>query len=282
MLPYKKITWILQRLPFGKVFLFRCYRRFLKALGTQSCTTYFGAQMDCDPRDLIQSMILMFGVWEPEVSNVITSKLTGGGIFVDVGANIGYDSLLAAKLADKIVSIEANPVTFDRLAKNMEQNAVNNVRMVNKAVSDKVGSLAIYDPQQGNNHGAATTIEARGGAKIATVESAPLDEILTPDELTRISLIKIDVEGGEIPIVQSILDRIHLYPEKFSIIVEAAPNEDTAWNEIFDHMMSLSFKAFFIPNEYTVDWYLNWRNPSGPSALNKMPNEQSDILFERV
>jgi FkbM family methyltransferase len=277
------IIWIVQRLPFGKVFVFRCYRFFLKAIGIQSCTTYFGARMNCDPSDFIQFTILAFGVWEPEVSSVITSRLAEGGAFVDIGANVGYDSLLTAKFADKVISIEANPSTFALLSKNITQNAANNIRAVNKAVSDEAGSLAIYDPAPGRDQGSVTTVETRGGAKIATVESAPLDEILTPEELRQVSLIKIDVEGGEIPIVWRILDRISLYPDKFCIIVEASPHEEPlAWNELFERMTSLSFNAFFIPNEYTDQWYLNWRHVIGPSPHNKMPNVQADILFARV
>jgi FkbM family methyltransferase len=239
--------------------------------------------MNCDPSDFVQLMILVFGVWEPEISRVITSRLAQGGVFVDVGANVGYDSLLAAKLADKVVSIEANPLTFALLSENITQNAANNIRVVNKAVSDKAGLLALYDPLPGRDQGSVTTVEARGGGKIATVESAPLDEILTWEELRQVSLIKIDVEGGEIPIVRRILDRISLYPDRFCIIVEASPHEESvAWNALFERMSALSFNAFFIPNEYTDEWYLNWRRVIGPSPLNKLPNVQADILFARV
>jgi FkbM family methyltransferase len=279
----KTIIWMVQRLPFGSLFVFRCYRFILKAIGTQSCTTYFGARMSCDPSDFIQSTILTFGVWEPEVSSVITNRLAEGGVFVDIGANVGYHTLLAAKLADKIVSIEANPIAFDLLSKNVAQNAINNIRMVNKAVSDKAGLLTLYDPFPGSDQGSVTTIEARGGAKLATIECAPLDEILTPDELKQITLIKIDVEGGEIPILRRLLDRISLYPDRFCIVVEASPHEEaTAWNALFERMTSLSFTAFSISNEYTAEWYLNWRRATEPSPLDKMPNVQTDILFARV
>src|ERR1700726_3197509 len=72
-------------------------------------TTYFGARIACDEVDFIQCMISRFGVWEPDVSHVIERNLGRGEVFIDIGANIGYDSLLAASLvgdAGAVVAVE--------------------------------------------------------------------------------------------------------------------------------------------------------------------------------
>ena len=51
----------------------------------------------CNLHDMIQSYIFNFGVWEPESTAIITRNFASGDVFVDVGANIGYDWLLAER-----------------------------------------------------------------------------------------------------------------------------------------------------------------------------------------
>ncbi|NQW50844.1 MAG: FkbM family methyltransferase [Rhodospirillales bacterium] len=130
-------------------------------------------------------MILHFGVWEPDVSRAIEQNLAPGDVFVDIGANIGYDTLLAS------------PRTFALLQRNLEANASSSsVRPANAAVSDRPGTLDLYEVNPGNI-GAATTLASRGGTLMASVEALPLEQILTPDELSRLRLIKMDVEGAD-------------------------------------------------------------------------------------
>eukprot|EP01034_Spumella_vulgaris_P013429 gene13429-17142_t len=197
----------LRRLPLPAARLgFRAYNKALRTLGPEHlATTYFGARLYCNPQDLIQRMILYFGVWEPDVSRVIEQNLSAGDVFVDVGANIGYDSLLASSRVGamgKVVSIEASPRTFALLQRNLAANpSSSNVRAINAAVSDRPGTLDLYEINEGNI-GAATTLASRGGTLMASVEALPLAEILKPDELARLRLIKMDVEGAEPPILR--------------------------------------------------------------------------------
>ena len=117
--------------------------------GRYVVATEFGAKMICSPRDLIQTTILHFRVWEPDVSSVIARVLRPGDIFVDVGANVGFDTLLAAHLVGGrggVISIEAAPGTFAALQENIALNpALTTIRAVNKAVSDRVGELTLFN-----------------------------------------------------------------------------------------------------------------------------------------
>ena len=111
---HKIIVGTIRRLPLPAArFAFRAYNKALRILRPEHlATTYFGARIYCDPRDLIQRMILHFGVWEPDVSRVIEQSLAPGDVFVDIGANIGYDTLLASSCVGptgRVVSIEASP-----------------------------------------------------------------------------------------------------------------------------------------------------------------------------
>ena len=262
------------------------YNRALKTWAPeQFASTYFGARMRCDPTDLIQRMILHFGVWEPDVSRVIERNLDAGDVFVDVGANIGYDSLLAATRVGstgRVVAIEASPRTFDLLQQNLARNAfATNVRAVNVAVSERPGTLDLYE-FGAQNIGAATTLASRGGSLFASAEALPLQDILMPEELRRLRLIKMDVEGAEPPILRNILSRLADYPLTMDILVEANPEDDMdTWRDVFSQLQASGFSAWAIENEYELDWYLRWQRPTPLRRLDAAPDHQQDLLLTR-
>lgn len=278
---------LIRRLPLPAAqFAFRAYNKALRTLKPEPlATTYFGARIHCNPLDLIQRMILHFGVWEPDVSRVIEQNLAPGDVFVDIGANIGYDTLLASSRVGptgKVVSIEAAPRTFALLQRNLAANpGSSNVRAVNAAVSDRPGTLELYEVNAANI-GAATTLASRGGTLVASVEALPLDRILTPEELSRLRLIKMDVEGAEPPILRHLLEHLSTYPATMDIVVEATPDDDPeAWRDVFARMRAAGFTAWAIDNDYELEWYLRWRGPSALQRVDIMPARQQDLLFTR-
>jgi FkbM family methyltransferase len=281
------IMSVVKRLPLPVARLaFRVYDKALRTLGsTHVATTYFGARLACAPADYIQRMILYFGVWEPNVSKVIEQNLAPGDVFVDVGAHIGYDTLLASLRVGpkgKVVAIEASPRTFDLLQDNLALNAfATNVRAVNAIVADRPGKLELYEADS-TNIGAATTVASRGGALLGPVDALPLENILNVEERRRLRLIKIDVEGAEPPIVQHLLDRLSDYPASMDIVVEASPDDDPArWGALFDRLRAAGFNAWGIENDYELEWYLRWRYPAPLQRVESMPKRQQDFLFTR-
>jgi FkbM family methyltransferase len=101
---------------------------------------------------------------------------------------------------------------------------------VNVAVSDRVGSVDLFDVSE-RNRGAATTLAGRGGKLIASVDALPLAQILTRTEMGSVRLIKIDVEGAEPMILNDILDHIEHFPTSMDIIAESSLDEFEAQTE---------------------------------------------------
>src|SRR5207249_2412898 len=100
-----------------------------------------------------------FGMWEPHISRWIDERLSPGDTFIDVGANIGYYSLLAARRVGptgSVVAIEPSPKTFRALEANLAQNRLKNVRTVNAAVSDRQATVPLYHGP--DTHGGLTTM----------------------------------------------------------------------------------------------------------------------------
>jgi FkbM family methyltransferase len=105
-------------------------------------------------------------------------------IVLDAGANIGCFSILASKIASKIIAVEPNPDTFRHLLVNLRMNCVSNVVPVNVALLDKEGTALL------EKHGLKSRI-SNSGARVRTT---------TIDKLTHgnVSIIKMDIEGSEI------------------------------------------------------------------------------------
>jgi len=266
-------------------FLFSCYHRLVKSFVSGSIVeTDFGSKIYCEPADLIQSMIFHFGTWEPDISWVVRQLLARGDTMADIGANIGYDSLLASRVVGEsgsVVSIEAVPFIFEKLKSNLDLNRTKNVRAVNAAVSDRLGSLTLYIGNP-NNIGASSTMPAADRKVQVNVKALPLDQLLTESERKNLRLIKMDIEGGEITVLNRFLKTIKLYGERTCLIVEASPQFDrSSWREVFKDFGAAGFAAYAIENSYSPVWYLNWQKPAPLRFLQTLPDEQIDILFIR-
>ena len=280
---HKTIISYIESAPAHNLTLLRAYNVALRFLGgPYRARTYFGSTMLCDPRDAVQNTVLHFGTWEPNISAVVEKLLSPGDICVDIGANVGYDTLLASHLVGphgSVIAIEASPSIFDLLSRNIGENDARNIRLVQTAVSDRPGMLNLYAGPP-NNRGLTTTLASATYEIEATVEALPLDQILTVEERSRLRLIKIDIEGGEVPVMRRFLDTLELYPDFVTLIVEAAPSDE--WPDIFQRMRSAGFSAYFIENSYCRQWYIKQRHKLTPlQPLDSVPKCQSDILFTR-
>lgn len=246
----------------------------------RDATSYYGATFHCDPVDSIQRSIIYYGVWEPAISRIIENTLDPGDLFVDIGANIGYDAMLAATRAD-VVAIEAAPHIYRKMLHNLGRNPelAGRIRPVNVAVSDHAGELDLYDfgPR---NIGATTTLRSRNGKKCATVAAAPLLDILSAAELARIRLIKMDVEGAETTILNDILDHIDAFSANMNIVFEANPEDDQAAFGVLFKRIQQNFAAYEIANGYSNAWYLKWKDRP-LKELHAAPARRTDIQLIR-
>ena len=160
--------------------------------------TFFGGTLDVDARDIVGRFIYYFGIWEPNLTAWIQSRLKPGDCFVDVGANVGYFSLLASTLvgpSGKVISIEAIPRTFEVLTGNLDANGARNVRPIHRAVWDKEETLTFFISPDVIN-GSSTAMPAQAARfrldRRCDVCAAPLFSLLSADEMAAARLIKIE------------------------------------------------------------------------------------------
>ena len=265
-----------------------CDRLVRVVFGSKLSTrTRAGARMVVDIRDFIGKCIYHFGVWEPGITAFLRRRLKPGDLFCDVGAHIGYHTLLAANAVGPdgvVVAIEPSPATARALRMNIAINDVRTVRVVEAAVAATPGTLSLYFGPPSNT-GKTTTVEARGFTDRATVRAMPLEQILRPDEIRRVRLIKLDVEGAEGPILRHLLETLHLYPSGMEVLAELADEQTSSdaldANVIIGLFAEAGFHAYGIPNGYHLDEYLDPETPGCPSPIELPLRGQQDVLFSR-
>lgn len=282
VLPTKMIQ-VIRQLPFGSALVFRIYNRLLMHFAPkQLATTFFGMKMRVDVRDFLQSTIYHFGTWEANESRLLVQLIRPGDTVLDIGANVGFHSLLFARSVGpdgRVIAIEAHPRLVARVEEQLRLNDVRNVRIVNVAVSDEVGEILLYEGPTSNS-GATSIVASRGTTKSITVPAAPIMSLLTPEEIASISLIKIDIEGAEAPVLRDLLDHIDEFPQRLAFAVEADGADDSGWPTIFERFLASGFSAARVQRSY--DWRDFERQQFlRPEAIQVLPAGVSDILFVR-
>lgn len=139
--------------------------------------------------------------WEPGESAFFASRLHEGDTVLDIGANIGWFTLLAAKHVGStgiIHAFEPRPTTYNMLAKTIALNGLRScVHLWEYALSDEAGELSINWGTNTDNPGGAFV--TRDGLRQPGIESARVRAVRLDDLLPDIApdIIKIDVEGAE-------------------------------------------------------------------------------------
>jgi len=121
-------------------------------------------------------------------------------VVVDIGANIGAFSILAAKTAinGRVFAYEANKENYDLLLKNKALNNLNNLSVFNLAIAGKKGHINLFISKL--NDGAHSIYETESNDCIK-VKSITLKDIFSMNKLRKVNYLKIDAEGAEYDIL---------------------------------------------------------------------------------
>lgn len=134
---------------------------------------------------------------EPITANMV-DRLGASDVFVDIGANVGLYTLLAAKRCELVVAIEPGRKQFRSLLRNIKLNGLKNVACVNHACWDREASLPFYHNIL--SHGWDSLV--RKYPKSYEVSAKAVDDILAPLEVSSVTLIKVDAEGAELKVLR--------------------------------------------------------------------------------
>ncbi len=242
--------------------------------------SHFGSDFAGDTIDGIQRYIYFFGCWEPQVEAVISRILKPGDCFVDVGANIGYFTLMAATLVGptgQVFAFEACRKTFGALSANLRRNHVGaSVHAAHAAVADRETTLNLYAGPE-DNCGESSLVPHDGGT-VESVQAKPLAQLLPENTLDSARLIKVDVEGAEHLVIAGL--ESHLDKMNGDLLVELNPKTE-AIPQILDRLLKSGRCAFEIMPTDSLQNYFHAPLRAQLRSLHDVPSRRCDVLFTR-
>lgn len=249
--------------------------------------TIFGARMEVNTKDLIDRCIYFFGRWESNLTCFVESRLKGlsGRCFVDVGANVGYFSLLASSAfrSGKVVAIEAYLPIYKKLLGNIEMNQIRNVRPVNVAAVNVARPVEMFYGGE-SNEGRTSIVSTNRERQAIKVDGLPLSDILDDAEISSVRLIKIDVEGAEYLVFKGMVPLLEMLPDDCEIIMEISSDvlEKNELDEIFETFSKHGYEPYRITNSYSLEAYIYSTPQRTLPRLRGLPGGQTDVVFSKV
>ena len=252
-------------------------------------TTPHGLRIEGNTRDWIQRNLYYFGLWEPNLSSWLESRLAPGDVFVDVGANVGYFTLLAARLvgaSGAVVAVEAMPAIYEHLLRHVRANGLTNCRCVNEAAvgPDAPSEVTLFWGGEGNI-GSSGMIERDAEARAVRVPARPLQAILTDDECRRARVIKVDVEGVEAEAIRGLRLDSGRFDPRLELIVEVADDAERAAERewLLRHLRGLGYFAYVLPEAHNFRLYAYpGRHSVRPQRLREPLTRMHNVIFSKV
>lgn len=196
---------------------------FKKILIYYRFASFQGNKMYVNPRDkFIAQSVLKYGVWEPDETRLFKRVIKKGMIVVDLGANVGWYTLIAAKLVGKngkVYSFEPDPDNCALLRKNVQINGYENVIVEQKAVLDHGGIIKLF--LNADNLGDHRIYDCHDREKWTFTEGIVLDDYFG-DNHKKIDVIKMDVQGAEMAVLVG-MDKIIRANDKLKMFIEFSP-----------------------------------------------------------
>ena len=201
----------------------RIYRALFDRLhppGTDLVVHYLGAEFVVPTGDVTVVPSLIAGDYERAEFEALDRRLHPGMTVVDVGANIGLHSVFFATRiipGGRVLALEPEPANFGYLEANVQRNGLTNVEMFMMGAGARGGALRLHlVPGTVGGHTAA---EIDSGSSI-DVEVVRLDDLLR-DRVTRVDLMKVDVEGYEGQVLDGF--RETLARDRPTLLIEFSP-----------------------------------------------------------
>ena len=197
--------------------------------------------------------LLNFGTYEEKEVELIQRISTGVGLHIDIGANIGWFSLILGKSYPnaRIISFEPIKESFNYLISNLTVNNIKNVETYCKAVMEKSGTVKFFFSPESSVLSSAENILSYEKASEVLVESVTIDEFLSERDQVNVEMLKCDVEGAEYNVI---LGGINMIKKSTPVIIlelfhEWSKKFNYHPNEVLNFLLNLGYEAFLPLNE---------------------------------
>ncbi|WP_157727471.1 FkbM family methyltransferase [Stappia sp. ES.058] len=178
-----------------------------------------------DPSDHVQTYLHFQGHFERRETEIVRTTLQDGDVFVDIGANVGWFTMVAAETVGtrgRVISFEPFPGSFERLRRNIDVNGFDTVTAIPCALSDRDGKVPFFANTA--NSGRNSMFQDPDQVRVSEIEMRRGQDVLAQLDVEHINFCKIDVEGAELQVLRG-LDR-HLKDGRIDhILIEMNPEK---------------------------------------------------------
>ena len=198
----------------------------------------------------VSASIAASGVWEPQETQFLLDTLRPGDVFVDVGANIGYFSLLASRLvgaAGAVLAFEPEAANYALLEANCRRNHCDNIRCFRVALGQEnaAGTLYLNELNRGD-HSLYPQESDRAGQGISIVNGSTLIGATYP----RVNCIKIDTQGAECDVLKGLQELIAASAPDLIMVIEFSPlhlrNAGTSGRVLLDLLADCDWQMYLM------------------------------------
>jgi FkbM family methyltransferase len=202
------------------------------------------------------------GIHNEEEAMMVRNNIKKDEIVVDLGAHIGYYSLMMAKLVGKngkVFAFEPEPRNLELLYKNIEVNLYKNVKVIPKAVSDIDGECSLFVGQESFGANKIFKPKKTDTQKFEEIKTKTIrldDYFEELGFLKKISFIKMDIEGSEVRALQG-MKNILEFNENLKIFTEinrdALEDSNSNFRDMLEFLKNYDFK-FYISDKKEHEW----------------------------
>jgi FkbM family methyltransferase len=173
---------------------------------------------------VITPSLFLNGTYEPFETKIFMNLIKENDILLDIGANIGYYSIIAASIIKKgkIYAFEPEPHNYDLLTRNIKINGYNNIIPVQKVVSNFNGKVKMYIDNKNTGSHSLSQENVANLKNYLEVNSIKLDDYLEGINQRKVDIIKMDVQGAESQVIDGLTKTLH-HNTSIKIIMEFWP-----------------------------------------------------------
>lgn len=194
------------------------------------------------------------GAFEWEEREWLLSELKSTDVFYDIGANIGLFTLLAAEHCRTVVAFEPTSDTFSVLSNNVElNNSPENIRLIHAAASDKDGTQDIFVLTNGKDAWNSMAVKPEAGEyRVDQITTVNVDAMVERGRIPPPTMIKIDVEGWELHVLQGLEETIAKHRPTMLIEFTASNLKaaGTSNDDLRKHIQSKNYDLFTYDPRY--------------------------------
>jgi FkbM family methyltransferase len=195
-------------------------------------------KMRLNPSEWVQREIVKHGCYDGINIGKLLEFLPEGGVFFDIGSNIGAFSFNACRKASIVYAFDATEETYNRFQKMIDENEIQNISLFLNAVHSVDGETVKIYTRDAANLGANSMFGT--GSVANTVQTITLDSFAKQQNLQRLDVIKIDIEGNELNAFKGATEVL----ARFRPVIFCEVNRDAENNlALYDFIVAQGYSA---------------------------------------